>query len=223
MPAAIDLPGLHVAARNDAGVGSAQAGVAAAQGHAVALRARGRFPGLRLHQMSAQFVEGGGADQLFLHQAFAAAQVDLRQLHAGGGFRMRGLGLAQVAVERAVVQFEQQLAARDFLADVDVQGGDAQAGQFDAELHLLPRRNRTGSEQPALDAARADRRQRDGERASRRLPVGARAGLGGRFGAATAGQCEHKGQHQRRRVGRRFKQANVHARIVPRERATFPR
>ena len=68
-----------------------------------------------------------GADQLRLGQALAAVEVDLRQFDAGFGFGVRGLGLAQLAVERAVVELEQHLAAAHRLADIDVQRGHAQA------------------------------------------------------------------------------------------------
>jgi hypothetical protein len=161
----------------------------------------------------------------------------------GDCFGEQRFGLAQVAVERAVVEFEQQLPGGHALADVDVHRHHAQAGQFDAQLHFLPGRDRAGSDDAALQRLQAHRRQRDREVGGRRAAGGAGAGAtglaGGRVVATAAGgQATRQEQRQHRRSQARgpqsgvgggprtrpcFKQANVHAFIVPGRAATAAR
>ncbi|MCY1556705.1 hypothetical protein D9M68_934750 [compost metagenome] len=115
----------------------------------ISRRARGGQLRLRLSGSGSQLIQIRRADQLFGRQLGSSRVLRLRQDDGGIGLLRRGFGLCERAVQRAMVEFEQDLPLLDLLSHVHIQGGYALAAQFNAQLHFLVGRNRAGHDDTA--------------------------------------------------------------------------
>ena len=214
LPASDHLARLHQPLGNHPGIGRAQVGEAAAQGRAVAHRARGADTGIALHAAGAQLIQLRRADVLVLDQQFAARQLRACQRCTGFGFAQRCIGLGQVAVQAAVVELQQQFALAHLLADIDIQCSDAKAADFNAQLHFFPRSDRPGHQHAALDLARCRGDHGDGHGTGGRV-VGLPCSSLLQAAVATASITDRARAGSLRRMrGRLVKQAGAQSNLI---------
>jgi hypothetical protein len=85
------------------------------------------------------------------------------ELGVGSRLRETGIGLSRLHVERAPIELDEGLTRAHPIARLDEHVGHANAGELDAQRHLLPRGDRTRGDDFTFDGAPLGNHQSHGE------------------------------------------------------------